>query len=59
MSTPAQSIGDAILLGSTGLKRWQKANGCDETCDCSVCFPLNGGLERLNEALDEIKAVEE
>ena len=59
MSTPAQSIGDAILLGSTGLKRWQKEHGCDETCDCSVCLPLNDGLVALNDALDEIKAVEE
>ena len=59
MSTPAQSIGDAILLGSTGLKNWQKANGCELHCDCSVCLPLNDGLVALNDALDEIKAVEE
>lgn len=59
MSTPAQSIGDAILLGSTGLKKWQQANGCDASCDCSICWPLERGLASLNDALDEMKAVAE
>jgi hypothetical protein len=59
VSSPAQHIGDAILLGSTGLKNWQKSNGCDATCDCAICWPLERGLASLNDALDEMKAVEE
>ena len=54
MSTPPQNIGDAIALGSTGLKAWQQANGCEAKCDCAVCFPLDTGLFALNEALREM-----
>ena len=59
MSTPAQHVGDAILLGSEGLKNWQKEHGCEPRCSCSVCFSLDRGLERLNTALEEMKAVAE
>ena len=59
MSTPSQSVADAILLGSTGLKKWQKEQGCGPKCECSPCWELNAGLERLNTALKEMKAVEE
>ena len=59
MSTPVQNVADAILLGSTGLKRWQTEHGCEPGCSCSVCFPIDRGLERLNTALEEMKAVAE
>jgi ferredoxin len=54
MSTPAQNVGDAILLGSTGLKKWRKEHGCEEGCDCAACHPLERGLAKLNEALREM-----
>ena len=59
MSTPVQSVADAILLGSTGLKRWKQENHCGTQCDCSICWELDAGLERLNTALEEMKAVAE
>lgn len=59
MSTPAQSIADAVLLGSAGFDRWRKDNGCEPTCSCSVCWALERGLSRLNEALGEMKAGDE
>ena len=54
MTRPADDLAEAISRGSTGLKAWQQANGCEAKCWCSVCMPLNVGLEQLNEALREM-----
>ena len=61
MSTPAahHDIGEAILKAQAGKNGWATANGCPMGCECAVCWEINAGLERLNTALKEMKAVEE
>lgn len=55
MSTPIEHVADAVLLGSVGLKAWKAEHGCDQDrCSCSICEPLDRGLARLNEAIEEM-----
>ena len=59
MSRPVKHIEKAIEQVTIGRNGWAIAAGCRDGCECTACWNLNFGLERLSMALAEMKAVEE
>lgn len=53
MSTAAQHATDAVLLTTAILKAQTRDDGCEQPCDCGVCFPTREALDLLKIAHKE------
>ena len=53
MSTAAQHATDVAVLAQAVLKAQKRDHGCEQPCDCSICFPTRKAIGLLEEAQRE------